>query len=169
MTLVPTREYTDPAAMLANYARIRRALYAAPPAPVTVVEPGPEPSPPAPVIRDHIRDWLALAAPASTKPTMHSRIMGLVAERFDLTSRDLASERRTSRVMLPRQICCYVMRQCTVMSLSEIGARLGGRDHTTILSAVRKIDRLLAEGRTDIRAAIDELVDQLNAQEGAGE
>lgn len=169
MTLVPTREYTDPAAMLANYARIRKQLYAPRPEPVAVVVPEPEPEPPAPVPHDYVRDWLALASPASTKPKMHARIMGGVAERFDLTKQDLAGHHRTSRVMLPRQICCYLMRQRTVMSLSEIGARLGGRDHTTILSAVRKIERLLAEGRTDIRAAIDEIVEQLSAQDGAGE
>ena len=54
-------------------------------------------------------------------------------------------ERRTRSVARPRQIAMYLCKQLTTRSYPDIGRRFGGRDHTTVLHAVKKIDQLMAE------------------------
>jgi len=56
---------------------------------------------------------------------------------------DLSAHRRTAAVVKARQIAMYLAKTLTEMSLPEIGRRFGGRDHTTVLHAVRKIDALI--------------------------
>ena len=56
---------------------------------------------------------------------------------------DLLSSRRTANVVRPRQIAMYLAKMLTPRSLPEIGRRFGGRDHTTVLHAVRKIEALV--------------------------
>lgn len=76
---------------------------------------------------------------------------------------DLKSARRTADVVRPRQIVMYLAKELTARSLPEIGRRCGGRDHTTVLHAVRKIGALvktdpeLAEQVEKIRAKFVEL------------
>lgn len=55
---------------------------------------------------------------------------------------DIKSARRTAAVVQPRQIAMYLVKTLTTRSLPDIGRRFGGRDHTTVLHAVRKIERL---------------------------
>jgi chromosomal replication initiator protein len=55
---------------------------------------------------------------------------------------DLLSSRRTANVVRPRQVAMYLAKVLTLRSLPEIGRRFGGRDHTTVLHAVRKIENL---------------------------
>lgn len=62
---------------------------------------------------------------------------------FRISQADLASPRRDHAVMRPRQIAMYVAKKLTLRSLPEIGRRFGDRDHTTVLHAVRQIDRLI--------------------------
>ena len=56
---------------------------------------------------------------------------------------DLLSSRRTRTIVRPRQIAMYLAKILTPRSLPEIGRRFGGRDHTTVLHAVRKIEELI--------------------------
>ena len=56
---------------------------------------------------------------------------------------DLLSSRRTANVVRPRQVAMYLAKTLTLRSLPEIGRRFGGRDHTTVLHAVRKIENLV--------------------------
>ncbi|MEW6074155.1 MAG: chromosomal replication initiator protein DnaA [Planctomycetota bacterium] len=72
-------------------------------------------------------------------------ILGVVTERFAVKLSDLQSRRRTNAVAYPRQIGMYLARRITRMSLEQIGGFFGGRDHSTVLHAVRKITRLAAE------------------------
>ena len=69
-----------------------------------------------------------------------------VAAEYGISLLDLYSQRRTRNVCLPRQIIMWRARYETSRSLPEIGRALGGRDHTTVLHAVRKIDALIASG-----------------------
>lgn len=69
-------------------------------------------------------------------------IQKLVASHYNVTRADILSSRRTANVVLPRQIAMYLSKTVTMRSLPEIGRRFGGRDHTTVLHAVRKIDGL---------------------------
>lgn len=72
-------------------------------------------------------------------------IQKTVAEHFNMKQVDLLSERRTRSVARPRQIAMYLCKQHTTRSYPDIGRRFGGRDHTTVLHGVRKIDELIAK------------------------
>ncbi|HEV2562871.1 MAG TPA: chromosomal replication initiator protein DnaA [Rhizomicrobium sp.] len=67
------------------------------------------------------------------------------AEFYKLDLRDFHSPQRTRRVARPRQVAMYLARELTMRSLPEIGKRFGGRDHTTVLHACRRIAALCAE------------------------
>lgn len=72
-------------------------------------------------------------------------IQKLVAEHFGLKQADLLSERRTRAVARPRQMAMHLAKSLTTKSYPDIGRRFGGRDHTTVLHAVRTIERLIGE------------------------
>jgi chromosomal replication initiator protein len=72
-------------------------------------------------------------------------IQKLVASRYNVSRSDILSERRTAAVVRPRQIAMYLSKVLTLRSLPEIGRRFGGRDHTTVLHAVRKIEKAIGE------------------------
>jgi hypothetical protein len=67
------------------------------------------------------------------------------AAHFGLTLAELVSERRDHKVVRPRQIAMHLAKKLTSRSLPEIGRRFGGRDHTTVLHAVKLIERLQVE------------------------
>ena len=69
-------------------------------------------------------------------------IQKLVANHYNVSRADILSSRRTAVVVRPRQIAMYLSKALTLRSLPEIGRRFGGRDHTTVLHAVRKIEAL---------------------------
>ncbi|MGL4727589.1 MAG: chromosomal replication initiator protein DnaA [Bosea sp. (in: a-proteobacteria)] len=75
-------------------------------------------------------------------------IQKLVATRYNVSRADILSERRTAAVVKPRQIAMYLSKALTPRSLPEIGRRFGGRDHTTVLHAVRKIEKALTDDRS---------------------
>ena len=66
-------------------------------------------------------------------------IQRCVAEEFGLSTHDLKTKRRNKTVVLPRQIAMYLSRELTDLSLPEIGAAFGGKDHTTVLHSCNKI------------------------------
>ena len=65
-----------------------------------------------------------------------------VAEHFNVRVTDMHSARRSRAVARPRQVAMYLSKQLTARSLPEIGRKFGGRDHTTVMHAVRKIEEL---------------------------
>lgn len=74
-------------------------------------------------------------------------IQKMVATRYNVTRADILSDRRTAAVVRPRQIAMFLSKTLTPRSLPEIGRRFGGRDHTTVLHAVRKIEKELSSDR----------------------
>jgi chromosomal replication initiator protein len=68
----------------------------------------------------------------------------VVARQYNVSRADLLSSRRTANVVRPRQVAMYLAKILTLRSLPEIGRRFGGRDHTTVLHAVRKIEGLVS-------------------------
>ena len=70
-----------------------------------------------------------------------------VAEHFNIRLADMHSARRARAVARPRQVAMYLCKQLTPRSLPEIGRKFGGRDHTTVMHAVRKIEELVAADR----------------------
>jgi len=77
-----------------------------------------------------------------------------VAEHFNLRLTDMHSARRARNVARPRQIAMYLAKQLTARSLPEIGRKFGGRDHTTVMHAVRKVEELMTED-TQIAQDVD--------------
>ena len=75
-------------------------------------------------------------------------IQKLVATHYNVSRSDILSSRRTANVVRPRQVAMYLSKVLTLRSLPEIGRRFGGRDHTTVLHAVRKIEGLTGSDRT---------------------
>jgi len=79
-------------------------------------------------------------------------IIRKVADHYNLRISDLLSARRARQVARPRQVAMYLAKMLTSRSLPDIGRRFGGRDHTTVIHAVRKIEELRA---TDAQIAED--------------
>ncbi|MFG1464466.1 chromosomal replication initiator protein DnaA [Xanthobacter sp. DSM 24535] len=88
-----------------------------------------------------------LVRPCDPKRVRVDEILRVVAKHYNVSRADLLSQRRTANVVKPRQIAMYLAKTLTLRSLPEIGRRFGGRDHTTVLHAVRKIDGLIATDR----------------------
>ncbi len=83
-----------------------------------------------------------LVKSAESKRVRIEDIQRIVARQFNVSKNDLLSNRRTRVIVRPRQIAMYLAKVMTPRSLPEIGRRFGGRDHTTVLHAVRKIEEL---------------------------
>lgn len=92
-----------------------------------------------------IRDLVRTREPKRVKI---EDIQKLVATHFNVSRADILSSRRTANVVRPRQIAMYLSKTMTLRSLPEIGRRFGGRDHTTVLHAVRKIEGLVSKDST---------------------
>jgi chromosomal replication initiator protein len=71
-----------------------------------------------------------------------------VAEHYGIRTSDMHSARRARAVARPRQVAMYLAKQLTPRSLPEIGRKFGGRDHTTVIHAVKKIEELRAVDTT---------------------
>lgn len=84
------------------------------------------------------------------------RIQSVVARYFGKTRSELLSKSRHSSIVGPRHIAMYLAKELTDYSLPEIGRRFGGRDHTTVLHAVRKIEGLLPKGG-EVARQVDEI------------
>jgi len=85
------------------------------------------------------------------------QIQRKVSEAYGIKLSDLKAKNRTKAVAFPRQIAMYLARQLTHASLSEVGRAFGGKDHTTVLHAVDKIQVLLQED-PKLRKSIDGLI-----------
>ncbi len=73
------------------------------------------------------------------------RIQRAVCEEFGVTLTDMVSKRRARQIARPRQVAMYLSKKLTKRSLPDIGRRFGGRDHTTVMHAVKRIDELRAD------------------------
>ncbi|MCL7368618.1 chromosomal replication initiator protein DnaA [Streptomyces ardesiacus] len=84
----------------------------------------------------------------STPEITSTAIMSETADYFGLTVEDLCGSSRGRQLVTARQIAMYLCRELTDLSLPKIGALFGGRDHTTVMHADRKIRNLMAERRS---------------------
>jgi chromosomal replication initiator protein len=89
------------------------------------------------------REERHLIRPQEPKSDKNEDIQRVVARQYNVSRSDLLSSRRTANVVRPRQVAMYLAKTLTLRSLPEIGRRFGGRDHTTVLHAVRKIEGLV--------------------------
>jgi chromosomal replication initiator protein len=89
------------------------------------------------------REVRDLIRPQEPRRVKIEDIQRVVARQYNVSRSDLLSSRRTANVVRPRQVAMYLAKTMTLRSLPEIGRRFGGRDHTTVLHAVRKIEALV--------------------------
>jgi chromosomal replication initiator protein len=97
------------------------------------------------------------------RPTLTlDRITEAVAARYQVKISDLRSKRRARSVSMPRQIVMYLAREVTPLSLDEIGDHFGGRDHSTVIYAIRKVQELV-DSDPRVAADVARLKDRLGA------
>ena len=97
-----------------------------------------------PVTHDSAQELLADILRASDRRLTIDEIQKAVATHFNIKVADMHSARRSRSVARPRQVAMYLAKQLTPRSLPEIGRMFGGRDHTTVIHAVRKVEELIA-------------------------
>ncbi len=88
-------------------------------------------------------------------------IMKTVAAKFNIRIADLKSQKKNKNLVIPRQIAMYLARKMTSHSFPDIGAKIGGKDHSTVIYATNKIRDLL-EKDPKIEAAVREVEESLN-------
>lgn len=132
-----------------------RVFVRPPPPVVEIIEPqAPEPKPLVfkkhEIIKNQALEVIALRQ--KSKP-----IIDAAAVYYGVEILELLSSRRTLRIVIPRQVAMFVCAEYTPLSLPEIGRRFGGRDHTTVLHAHRKIKQLIADGDAEIISAVEKI------------
>jgi chromosomal replication initiator protein len=93
---------------------------------------------------DMVQELLAAAQPTS-RPDRIKRIVERVAAAFEVKAKDVLGPCRQRVVLVPRQVAMYLAREVAKLSLPAVGAAFGGRDHTTVLHACRKVAALLKD------------------------
>ena len=91
------------------------------------------------IAEDLLQDLLR----ASDRRTTIDQIQKKVAEHFNIKISDMHSARRSRTVARPRQVAMFLSKNLTTRSLPEIGRKFGGRDHTTVIHAIKKIQELV--------------------------
>ena len=98
-------------------------------------------------IDDDVIEYIAKNVTSIISPDEEMRvvtpeiIIRTVAEHFDLSASDLIGNKRSSQITYPRQIAMYLCRQMTDITLKIIGDKLGGRDHSTIMNGIKRIEK----------------------------
>jgi chromosomal replication initiator protein len=92
-----------------------------------------------------VEEVLANILRANQRRISIDEIQGKVSDHYRIRKAEMTSARRAREVARPRQVAMYLSKQLTPRSLPEIGRRFGGRDHTTVIHAVRQIEKLRAQ------------------------
>lgn len=111
------------------------------------------------LVQDILRDTLE---DESSKVITVDQIHRLIAESYDLRIQELIGPKRTKNIALPRQIAMFMTRSLTALSLPEIGKAFGGRDHTTVLHAIKNIEKKMA-ANSDFKISIENHIQQLRS------
>jgi len=107
-----------------------------------------------PITLEFVSEVLANILRANQRRVSIDEIQTKVSEHYRIRKAEMTSARRAREVARPRQVAMYLSKQLTPRSLPEIGRRFGGRDHTTVIHAVRRIEQLRSEDQeldNDIR------------------
>jgi chromosomal replication initiator protein len=97
-----------------------------------------------PIALDNTQEVLQDILRANDRKVTIEEIQKRVAAHYNIRLGEMFSARRSRAIARPRQVAMYLSKQLTERSLPEIGRKFGGRDHTTVMHAVRKIDELCA-------------------------
>ena len=107
---------------------------------------------------DALKDIIYPEAPKEITPEL---IMNIVAEHFNISASDIASSKRNSEIVIPRQIYMYLCRELIDIPYKSIGKTIGNKDHTTVMHGVDKIKKEM-EGSEDLRNKIDIIKKKIN-------
>ena len=80
---------------------------------------------------------------------------------YNITSQEIISSNKSRNITFPRQICMYLCRKFTELSLAAIGKSIGNRDHTTILHGIDKIEKQVKDDPS-LRSTVDLLIKKIN-------
>ena len=106
-----------------------------------------------------IQDYVSADSGHTVTP---SYIVDIVADHFSLTPQEIYSKNRSNKIAYPRQIAMYMCRRYLNMSLVDIGKAIGGKDHTTVMHALKKIEEDIAKNDASLQNVMDILVKKLN-------
>lgn len=102
-----------------------------------------------------------LISPEASREITPELIIDIVAEHFNISPQDIRSTKRNADIAYPRQIAMYLCRQMTTQTVQDIGKSFGGKDHSTILHGVKKIQKEVTED-SNTKATIDILIKKIN-------
>lgn len=106
------------------------------------------PDQPAAALERQFKDpWFTIeeVGPAGLHVHSITAIQRIVCKHFGITMAQMTGQRRHTKVVRPRQVAMYFCRQLTERSWPDIGRRFGGKDHTTVLAAIRRIEKMMTE------------------------
>lgn len=112
------------------------------------------------ITRDYAETVLADFLRGAQRRVTIDEIQRAVSAHFEVKQLDLVSARRAAAIARPRQIAMYLAKRLTTRSLPEIGRKFGGRDHSTVIHAVRRIEELRGKDQ-EIDGAVRTLLRQL--------
>lgn len=111
-------------------------------------------------LNDALDSFKMLGVNSDKKIVSIEKIKIVVSEYYNISTNELSSKIRTSKIILARHLAMYLARNMLDSSLSQIGSEFGGRDHTTVINAIEKVDKLCKEN-DDYLMAITELKKRL--------
>ena len=104
-----------------------------------------------------------IIAPNENKQITADYIISMVAEHFNVSTADLCGNKRSSKIVMPRQVAMYLCREILAIPLKNVGQYLGNRDHTTVMHGVEKIEKEL-QTNEQLQSTIDTLKKKINPQ-----
>lgn len=102
-----------------------------------------------------------IISPNKNKEITPERILSVVAEHYNVSVADLLGNKRSSKIVLPRQISMYLCREMTQLQLKLIGKCIGNRDHTTVMHGIEKIEKEI-QNSDALSNTIDTLKKKIN-------
>ena len=97
-----------------------------------------------------------------TVPVLIDRVLSEVSSYFGLTAEDLCSKKRTAEIAMARQIAMYAIREMAAVSLTQIGDVFGGRDHTTVMHSIHKVEDEM-KVNPHLKSDVDEIMANIKA------
>ena len=104
-----------------------------------------------------------IVAPNENKQITADYIISMVAEHFNVSTADLCGNKRSSKIVMPRQVAMYLCREILAIPLKNVGQYLGNRDHKTVMHGVEKIEKEL-QTNEQLQSTIDTLKKKINPQ-----
>ena len=115
------------------------------------------------ITADMARNILSGVITGTVSPALVAeQIIENISKRYNITVEDIKSKKRANEIALPRHIAIYVIRSVTPLSLQNI-AKIFGRDHTTALYAIRKVETSLKQNDTALQNNIRDITANINS------